>query len=94
MIHDDLLNILVCPETRARLVPADDALLRALNEAILAGRITNRAGQRVEAAVQEGLVREDRALLYPIVDDIPVMLIDEAIPLGPLAEPPVDVPRP
>jgi uncharacterized protein YbaR (Trm112 family) len=29
-----------------------------------------------------GLVREDRQWLYPIVDDIPVMLVDEAISLA------------
>ena len=28
-----------------------------------------------------GLVREDRAFLYRIEDDIPIMLIDEAVPL-------------
>lgn len=31
---------------------------------------------------QDGLVCNACKLLYPIKDDIPVMLIDEAIPLG------------
>ena len=31
---------------------------------------------------EEGLVCEKCRLLYPIRDDIPVMLIDEAIPIG------------
>ena len=34
-------------------------------------------------AVAEGLVREDGDWLYPVRDDIPIMLIDEAIPLSP-----------
>jgi uncharacterized protein len=32
---------------------------------------------------KDGLVCESCRLLYPIKDDIPVMLIDEAIPLDP-----------
>jgi uncharacterized protein YbaR (Trm112 family) len=35
----------------------------------------------VEKQLDGGLVREDGAYLYPIEDDIPIMLIDEAIPL-------------
>ena len=31
---------------------------------------------------QDGLVCNTCKLLYPIKDDIPVMLIDEAVPLG------------
>ena len=45
----------------------------------------NQAGRPVEQPLAGGLVRTDDALLYPIVDDIPVLLADEAIPLGQLA---------
>jgi len=38
------------------------------------------AGGRIMVGVW--LVRADAALLYPVVDDVPVLLIDEAIPLG------------
>jgi uncharacterized protein YbaR (Trm112 family) len=31
---------------------------------------------------QDGLICKACRLLYPIKDDIPIMLIDEAIPLG------------
>ena len=40
-----------------------------------------RGGQAVTTAVKEGLVRADGKYLYVVDDDIPVMLIDEAIPL-------------
>ena len=39
----------------------------------------------VASKIDEGLVREDGLLLYPIRDDIPIMLIDEAIPLDGIA---------
>jgi len=55
-----------------------------LNAAIQAGWLRNRAGQRVARAVEGGLIREAGDLLYPIVDKIPIMLHDEAIPLSQL----------
>ena len=81
MIDQELLEILVCPETKQPLRPADEELLRSLNEAIEAGSVTDRGGNAVESKIEEGLVREDGLLLYPIRDEIPIMLIDEAIPL-------------
>ncbi len=81
MINRELLDILVCPENHSRLELADDDLIAQLNRAIEAGTLTNRAGQRVESLLDGGLVREDGRVLYPIVDKIPVMLLDEAIML-------------
>ena len=81
MIDEKLVEILVCPENRTALTPADVELVSKLNQAISAGKVKNRLGRTVQTQVKEGLVREDKLLLYPIVDDIPVMLIDEAIPL-------------
>ncbi len=62
-----------------RLTASD--LVKRLNEAQSRGELKNRAGQAVGEAMDEGLVREDGAYLYPIINGIPVMLIDEAIPL-------------
>ena len=51
------------------------------NRQIAAGQLQNRAGQPVKEPIDGGLVREDKRFLYPIRQNIPVMLIDEAIPL-------------
>lgn len=82
MIDRNLLQILVCPETHARLEMADAAIVEGLNRGIAQGAVKNRAGQPVRARLDGGLVRQDKKLLYPIIDGIPVMLVDEAIPLG------------
>jgi uncharacterized protein len=80
-ISQELLDILACPETKQPLALASEDMVKALNDLIGQGRISNRAGQPVTEAIDAGLVREDKQYLYPIRDDIPIMLIDEAISL-------------
>lgn len=82
----ELLDILACPETKQPLRLADEALLSRLNSAISVGSLENRAGIIVRAPLGAGLLRQDGELLYPIRDDIPIMLLDEAIPIEPPAE--------
>ncbi len=83
MIDPQLLAILVCPETHTPLRVADASLLARLNERVTEGTLTTRLGEPVQRPIAGGLVRQDGTLLFPIVDDIAVMLLDEAIPLEP-----------
>ena len=81
MIDKELLDILACPETKEPVTLADPALIEQINRRIEMGEVFNRGGKKVESKIQAGLVRADGAYLYPIEDDIPIMLIDEAIVL-------------
>jgi uncharacterized protein YbaR (Trm112 family) len=81
MLSAEILKVLVCPETHLELSLADADLLGRLNGAISAGRLTNKAGQPVKNKLDAALVRTDGAVAYAVVDEIPMMLIDEGIPL-------------
>ena len=84
MVDQDLLDILVCPENKTAVKLVDDEVLAKVNDAIQAKTLKNRAGEAVEEAVDGGLLREDGVYLYAIRDDIPIMLIDESIPMDQL----------
>jgi uncharacterized protein len=77
----ELLDILRCPETHQPFQIADAALVADLNTEIKGGQLKNRAGKPITEPIENGLIREDRKFLYPIRNNIPVLLIDEAIPL-------------
>jgi uncharacterized protein YbaR (Trm112 family) len=81
MVDPELLQILCCPETHQPIAVAGAALIDKLNQQIAAGQLKNRARQPVKEKIDGGLVREDKKFLYPIRGHIPIMLIDEAIPL-------------
>jgi len=84
MVNPELLEILVCPETKQTLTVADTDILNQVNQAVAVGGLMNQGGDRVKDRIEEGLVREDGKVLYPVKDDIPVMLLDEAIRLDTL----------
>jgi uncharacterized protein YbaR (Trm112 family) len=81
MIDQDLLDILACPETKEPVRLATPPEVEALNRAIAAGTLANRGGQKVVEKINGGLVRQDGKYCYPIREDIPIMLIDEALPM-------------
>jgi uncharacterized protein YbaR (Trm112 family) len=81
-LSPDLLEILVCPETKQPVAPAGPELLARVNERIRAGRVRTRGGRAVSEPIAEALVREDGRILYAVDDGIPVMLIEESIQIS------------
>jgi uncharacterized protein YbaR (Trm112 family) len=81
-INKELLDILCCPETKEPVSLAGQAEVGRVNEAIKAGKVKRRSGEAVSEAIDGGLLRADGKYLYPVQDDIPIMLIDEAIDMA------------
>lgn len=82
-MDQDFLDMLRCPMTRQPLRLASAAELSAVNAAIGKGGLKNRGGETVTQQLQAGLVPEGGVVIYPILEDIPILLSTEAIPLGP-----------
>ena len=78
-IDGKLLEILCCPVSKTALVrlPADK--LKKLNAAIAAGTAQHVHGEPVTGELREGLMTEDGRVIYPVVDDIPILLEEKGI---------------
>lgn len=78
-LDKELLEILRCPETKEPVSLISEDEVGRVNAAIASGKARRRDGQAESLNIDGGLLREDGRYLYPIRDDIPIMLIDEAI---------------
>jgi uncharacterized protein len=79
MIDAKLLNLLCCPESHQPLQLADNALVQSLNRQITAGNLLNRSGQPLKQTLDGGLLREDKKVVYPILNKLPILLVEEGI---------------
>ena len=78
-IAQDLLAILCCPETKQDLRLLEPGLVEKLNQRIEKGDLKTKGGQSVAEKIDGGLLRNDGTVVYPIRDQIPIMLIEEGI---------------
>jgi len=81
-----LLDLLVCPATRQPLSLLDKPKLARVNQAIAGGGINRADGSTQSTPLEAALVTRDRKTLYRIEDDIPVLLAEEAIASGQIAD--------
>jgi uncharacterized protein len=82
LIDPGLLKILCCPETHQPVTEADAALVAQLNGRVAAGTLKNAGGKAVTDKLDGALVRSDRSVAYPIRNRIPILLVEEAIPIA------------
>ena len=79
MVDQHLLDILCCPETKQNVALIEKGVVDKINTKIAAGGLKNRAGEEIKEKIDSGLIREDKQYVYPIRQDIPIMLVEEAI---------------
>lgn len=74
-----LLQLVRCPITLENLDLAPAELVERLRGAVRDGKLTNRLGVAVSDDFQMGLVNASGTWFYPVADDIPTLVPDEAI---------------
>ncbi len=84
MVDPELVALLVCPATHQDVALASPEEIARLNDAIRLGLVKTVKGDAVTEPVEGALIRQDRAIAYPIRDGIPVMLAAEGLALPPL----------
>lgn len=77
-MDEAFLGILRCPHSRTPLELADDTLLQRATAAQLDGQLIDRQGLPVES-FETGLVDAERRWFYPVRNDIPSLIPDQAV---------------
>lgn len=78
-IDEKLLKILCCPESRQELHLLTQKEVDVLNDLQKQEKLKHRNGELVQYGFTGALRRSDKAVIYPIREDIPVLLIEESI---------------
>jgi uncharacterized protein YbaR (Trm112 family) len=78
-IDGKLLEILCCPVSKTPLTRLPTDKLKKLNAAIAAGAVQFVHGETVTEELREGLMTEDAKVVYPVIDDIPILLEEKGI---------------
>ena len=75
----NLLNIICCPVTRGKLSIATPEQLALINAEIANSTLKKLDGSIAEKPQSKALINATKTLLYPIEEDIPILLEKEAI---------------
>ncbi len=86
MLEQEFVAILRCVETGNELRLLDEPALAKLNTAITNGQVTTRVGQKLDRPLEAALVNTDSSWVYQVLDGIPVLLSEQAIPYQEHAE--------
>lgn len=78
-IDGKLLEILCCPVSKSPLSRLERSRLDKLNRAIATGAVDQIDGTRVTEELREALITADHKVIYPVLDDIPVLLSERGI---------------
>jgi uncharacterized protein YbaR (Trm112 family) len=78
-VDGKLLEILCCPVSKVPLNRLERSKLQKLNQAISAGNVESVRGEKIQSELNEGLITDDGKVVYPVQDDIPLLLEEKGI---------------
>lgn len=78
-IDGKLLEILCCPVSKTPLTRLTASRLKKLNTAISEGSVLTVTGDVVGQTLREALITEDSKVIYPVIDEIPILLEERGI---------------
>ena len=78
-VDGKLLEILCCPVSKTPLTRLSANRLKVLNKAIADGGVQTVRGETVGQPLREALITEDSRVIYPVIDDIPILLEERGI---------------
>jgi uncharacterized protein YbaR (Trm112 family) len=73
-IDGKLLEILCCPVSKTPLTRLAASRLKILNTGISEGSVLTVTGDAVGETLREALITEDSKVIYPVIDEIPILL--------------------
>ena len=89
-VDPELLEILVCPKSKGELELID--LPQEVRSTLVEKYKEHFRDE--DPVIEQGLYCAASGLVYPVVSDIPIMLIDEALPASAVGRPGEPVPAP
>ena len=75
----NLLNIICCPVTKGKLSIATPEQLALINAEIANSTLKKLNGSIAEKPQSKALINATKTLLYPVEEDIPILLESEAV---------------
>ena len=78
-IDGKLLEILCCPVSKTPLIRLPASKLDKLNRAIADGQVQAVNGEPIDEPLTEALITEDSRVIYPVIDNIPILLEEKGI---------------
>lgn len=76
-----LLEILRCPQSKKKLLIAEQKIIEKINKAIRAGSIRNIAKELINDTVKEALLEPENGIVYIIKEGIPQLIYEEGLRL-------------
>jgi uncharacterized protein YbaR (Trm112 family) len=82
MLNEELLSILVCPETKQKLTLSTEKELATFNEAFKLNLVKDVNGQLFKGEYENLLIRSDKQVGYIINNEIAIILSSQQIDLS------------